>query len=69
MKPFSAWLAMNFNQRPRMINVDTEDGTVPGYAVVTSKRSGNQAGATFPQRALIVADTPENRKLLGMEER
>jgi len=57
MKPFSAWLAM--------------DGSEPnGDAVFSNETTAEKwsEDGHEPQRVLIVADTPENRKLLGMEE-
>lgn len=55
MKPFTAWLAM--------------DGSVPdGDAVFHYHESAERWSVNDkPQRVLIVADTAENRKKLGME--
>jgi hypothetical protein len=62
MKPFSAWLAMN---RVRPARYPSEE-----YHLFTNVMSARRQSArnAKPQRVLIVEDTPENRRKLGMEE-
>lgn len=69
MKPFTAWLAMGHSRRPDRRPIRNEDGTDPaGYVAFSSERVANRNSPFAPKRVLIVADTPENRKKLGMEE-
>lgn len=64
MKPFAAWLAMGPNQEPRQYY------SVRGWTFEAhpDERGATTNGNPPPQRVLIVPDTEENRRKLGMEE-
>lgn len=68
MKSFTAWLAMGLMGRPMKRSVSIEDGNAEAFTAFTNGRTANKASAGPPQRVLIVPDTEENRRKLGMEE-
>lgn len=68
MKPFSAWIAMSVNGDP-MKYADTEDRDIFAgrYEAFTNQRIANRRSPGAAQRVLIIADTEDNRKKLGIK--
>lgn len=62
MTPFRAWLAMRRRDEPRPY----ADGSSRAFA--TEYYAQIHSLDVPPQPVLIVADTKENRRMLGMEE-
>jgi hypothetical protein len=64
MKPFTAWLAMKEGESP--VSVSDGDYILTGREGIAFFAS---SGKAQPQPVIVIPDTPENRKMLGMEER
>ena len=64
MKPFTAWLAMG-QILPALYAC--ESGYF--YKAFSDETTANFETTTKPQPVIVIPDTPENRKILGMEEK
>lgn len=69
MKPFAAWLAMGHSSRPyKRVKPADRGGYYYQFEAFTNRRTAKAHSSHNPQRVLIVPDTEENRRKLGMEE-
>jgi hypothetical protein len=65
MKPFSAWLAMSTPNKPCRYDGLSAFGSK--YGLYDTQTGADSFGSADAQRVLVIEDTSDNRRKLGME--